>query len=110
MAKTDFVAEYAVLDLYKKLYKHKYGTDPVVSRHKAKWAVQTLIEDFSLDTVKETMTYFFKTEKEGHNLTWFFFNFETLYNMMCSQKRDDLLRAERRAETQRLAKEYLNGV
>jgi hypothetical protein len=110
MASKTFKLEFAVISKYQSLYSQKYGHEITVNKYKEKWAVSSLIDDFGYDTVCQCLEYYFKTSKEGHPLSYFFFNFEQIKSMMGDQERDDQLRAERRRKTAELVKEYLDGV
>ena len=110
MSAKSFKAEYKMLDLYKSLYNSKYGSVPVINKYKEKWAMSSLIEDFGLDEVSDCIEYYFRTDKDGHPISWFFFNFTQLRENLKSQRLDEELRRERREHTKRLAKEYMNGV
>ena len=110
MASKSFKDEYVFIERYKSLYKEKYGSIPSINKYKEKWAVSSLMEDFGVTLVNDCMDFYFRTEKDGHPLSWFFFNFNQLSDNLLSQRRDEELRLQRREETQRLAKEYLNGI
>jgi hypothetical protein len=110
MASKSFKLEFAVIGRYEAMYLEKYGGKVEINKYKEKWAVSSLIEDFGYDTVLQCLEYYFKTDKDGHPLSYFFFNFEQLKSIMSEKMRDDELRAERRRKTQELAREYLNGV
>lgn len=109
MAKT-FTNEYRIVAIYQDLYSQKYNRPIQINRYKEKWAIQSLLEDFGFDTVEATLTYYFKTMKDGHPLSWFYSNFELLNNNRLSQINDDMIRAERRARTQKIVEEYKNGL
>lgn len=110
MAAKSFKLEYALIGRYQQLFEEKYNRQPVVNKYKEKWAASSLIEDFGYDCAIECLQYYFKTTKDGHPISYFFFNFEQLKDMLDSQKRDQALREERRQKTQDLVREYLNGV
>lgn len=107
---SNFKAEFAFLDRYKKMYLEKYGKAIDINKYKEKWAVSSLFEDYTHDTVYECLDYYFRGAKDGHPLTYFFFNFEQIKAMMDDQHKDEQMRLERRKKTQDLVKEYLNGV
>lgn len=110
MATKSFKLEYALINKYQGNYAAKYAKRIDVNKYKEKWALSSLIDDYGFDTVSECLDYYFKTNKEGHPLSYFFFNFEQLKNMMDDQKNDEAMRLERRMKTQQLVKEYLDGV
>ena len=110
MASKTFKLEYSLITRYQQLFEQKYGRQPVVNKYKEKWAANSLIEDFGYDTVIECLEYYFKTPKDGHPISYFFFNFDQLQDTLESNKRDDALREERRRKTQELVKELFNGI
>lgn len=110
MASNSFKQEFSVLARYKTLYLDRYGKHIEINKYKERWAVTSLIEDYGYECVNQCLYYYFKTSKDGHPLSYFFFNFEQLKNMMYAQKQDEEMRLERRRKTQELAKEYLNGI
>ena len=105
-----FTKEYGIIDLYKTLYSEKYGREIDINKYKEKWAVQSLVQDFGYDTVVNTITYYFKLVKDGHPLSWFYSNFDTLNNARISKEQDDRIRADRRKKTMELIMEHNNGV
>lgn len=110
MASNNFKLEYLLITRYQQLYEAKYGKKPTVNKYKEKWPASSLIEDLGYDTVLECLEYYFKTSKDGHPISYFFFNFEQLKDMLDSQKRDNMLRLERRRKTKELVKELFDGV
>lgn len=109
MTKEVATAAYALLSYYANAYKNKYGKQPNINKYKEKWAASSFLEDYGKETCENVVDYYFKTTKEGHPLTWMFNNFDTLLNAYESNINDEKIRAERRAETARLKKEFLNG-
>ena len=101
---------FAAIQHYIKLFENRYNSRPLVNKHKEKWAMKSLIEDFGIDEVKRTLDYYFICSKEQHPLTWFYNNYETLNTSMNALERDKKLREERRAETMRIRQEYINGI
>jgi hypothetical protein len=109
MAKS-FKLEYSIIDLYQKLYADKYGNKIDINKYKEKWAFSSLIEDYGYDCVCECLNYYFRSSKDGHPLSYFFFNFDHIKAMMDDKKRDEENRMSRRIKTQELVREYLNGI
>lgn len=101
---------FATLQYYIKLFEDRYNCRPLVNKHKEKWAIKSLIEDFGVDEVKRTLDYYFICSKDQHPLAWFYNNYETLNTSMNALERDKKLREERRAETMRIRQEYINGI
>ena len=109
MTKDGASAAFALLSHYSKLYYAKYGRQPNINKYKEKWAAFSIIEDYSKDTVYKVLEHYFKLNKEGHPLNWFFNNFDVLLNTIESEEKDLELRKKRREETARLRQEWLNG-
>ena len=103
-------AAFALLSEYSALYKKRYGSSPVVNKYKEKWAMISLVEDFSSEGVVDTLEYYFRLNKDGHPLNWFYNNFSTLYNSRLAAEKDAKIREETRKRTQELRVEYLNDV
>jgi len=101
---------FALLSKYSSLYKQKYGNSPVVNKYKEKWAVISLIEDFGADSVRESLKYYFKLNREGHSLSWFFNNFSNIHSSRLSSERDAMIRREQREKTLKIRAEFMNGV
>lgn len=101
---------FAMIQHYIKLYENKYKCKPLVNKHKEKWAMKSLIEDFGVDETKRTLDYYFVCNKDKHPLVWFYNNYETLNASMNALERDKVLREERRLETMKIRQEYINGI
>ena len=101
---------YALLSEYIRLYKNRYHSDPVVNKYKEKWGMSSLVEDFGVDAVSDTLNYYFKINREGHSLPWFYNNFSTVHMSRLAAEKDDKIRAAAREKTRQLRAEYLNGV
>lgn len=102
-------AAFAFLSFYAKLYKEKYGKQPTLNKYKEKWAASSILEDYGKEDSYSALEYYFKLTKEGHPLSWFFNNVDSLLDSLKSEKVDSELRKQRREETARLKKEWLNG-
>lgn len=73
---------HALISLYLKLYKEKYGRSVTINRYKEKWSMMDVIESVGYERAKELLEYYFKTGKAGNPLQWFFLNFERLDDML----------------------------
>jgi predicted AAA+ superfamily ATPase len=100
---------YIFLNNYTKLYEKKYNIKPNINKYKEKWAAVSIIEDYQLDQIDKALEYYFTLQKEGHPLAWFYNNVDTIISTLKEKERDERLRLERRKETAKLRKEYLNG-
>jgi hypothetical protein len=101
---------FALLSKYTALYKQKYGNAPIVNKYKEKWAMISLVEDFGQDAVLQSLKYYFKLNREGHSLSWFFNNFSNIHSSRLSSEKDDMIRREQRAKTLKIRAEFMNGV
>lgn len=106
----NFNQEYRIIAMYQDMYQERYNRPIQINKYKEKWAVQSLIEDYKIETVIETLKFYFRTNKDNHPLSWFYSNFDTLNNNRIAQANDDILRAERRRLTEQIVMEYKNGV
>lgn len=108
MTKDQSSAAFGMLAYYANKYKTRYGKALPINKYKEKWAMVSLIEDFSEENVEKAIDYYFSLNKEGHPLNWFYNNCEVLIKTLTDKERDDRLRAERRAMTQNIIKEMNN--
>lgn len=101
---------YSLLSEYSKLYHAKYGQPPILNKYKEKWGMSSLVEDFGKEDVSRTLNYYFKINREGHSLPWFYNNFSNIHLSRLSAEKDDKIRAAVREKTRQLRAEYLNGL
>lgn len=101
---------FALISDYICLYKNRYSVAPLVNKYKEKWAMISLIEDFGVEDVSETLEYYFKTTKDRHPLSYFYNNFSSIHSSRLSTEKDNRIRTEQRKMTQKLRAEYLNGI
>ncbi len=101
---------FALLSKYSALYKQKYGNSPIVNKYKEKWAMTSLVEDFGVEGVRESLKYYFKINREGHSLSWFFNNFSNIHSSRLSSEKDAIIRREQRIKTMQIRAEFMNGV
>lgn len=104
-----FKSAYILLSYYEKLYNEKYGKKPFLNKYKEKWSALSVVEDYGLDNSKKIVEYYFRLAKEGHPLQWLIVNFDVVHKGYNASIEDERIRAERRAETARIKKEFLNG-
>ena len=48
------------------------------SKFREKWAMQDVIDSVGFDRTKELLIYYFRTNKSGHPLNFFFYNFDRI--------------------------------
>lgn len=97
------------INLYIKLFTDKYGNAPVFNRHRHKWAFQDMIKDLGNESARETIKYYFQTNRIGHPITHLLYNYEQLNQTRVALDEDDEKRAQLRIETEKRVKERLNA-
>lgn len=101
---------FSLLSKYSNLYSNRYGRKPIVNKHKEKWGMKSLVEDFGPDEVEEVLDFYInRTNKDGHPISYFYNNFDTLLSSLNSIKKDTRERLQRRSQMERIRQEYLNG-
>ena len=90
---------YALINFYSSLYLAKYDKSPVINRHREKWAMSDVIESVGYDRAKRLLEYYFDINNSGHSLTWFFYNFDRLDDMLNKIEEDAIRRAKIRENT-----------
>jgi hypothetical protein len=96
---------HALLNYYIKLYENKYGRKPIVNIYKEKWAMADVVESIGYDRAKELLDYYFTVTNPSHQLTWFFYNFDRLDDMLNKTEQDK----ERRAKIRAASKTMVEG-
>lgn len=108
MTKDEAKLAYGLVGLYCTLYKETYKKVAVVNRYREKWAMQDVIDSVGYDRAKILLQYYFKLDRSGHPLTWFFYNFEKL-DLSLQQTEEDKTRRELiRAKTKSMVQERDN--
>lgn len=108
MTKDEAKLAYALVGIYCTLYKQKYKKSPIVNRYREKWAMNDVVESIGYDRTKVLLEYYFDLKKDGHPLTWFFYNFEKL-DLALQQSEEDKTRRELiRAKTKSMVEERDN--
>lgn len=79
---------YVLLGLYQNLYKEKYGKSITLNRYKEKWAMQDVIDSVGFDETKDLLIYYFKLNKQGHPLQFFYFNFDKMQQLKIESEKD----------------------
>lgn len=101
---------FALLSEYLRLYELRYKKKPIVNKYKEKWGMSSLVDDFGKEDVSSTLKYYFKINREGHSLSWFYNNFSTVHLSRLAAEKDDKIRAAAREKTRQLRAEYLDGI
>ncbi len=93
---------YVLIGLYEKLYFERYNKKPRINKFREKWAMQDVIDSVGYERAKELLSYYFKTSKSGHPLTFFFYNFDRIDSLMEEVEKDRLNRSLLREKTKKL--------
>jgi hypothetical protein len=108
MTKDEAKLAYGLVGLYCVLYKEKYGKQPIVNRYREKWAMNDVLESVGYDRAKVLLEYFFQTKRDGHPISWFFYNFEKLDFSLQQTEQDKTRRELIRAKTKSMVEERDN--
>lgn len=93
---------YTLLSLYDKLYIERYDKKPRYNKYREKWAMQDVIDSVGIDRARELLLYYFKVTKPGHPLTWFFYNFDKLDDMLNQSELDKFKRQKLLEQTKKM--------
>ena len=96
---------YVLISLYQSLYKNKYGQMPKINKFREKWAMQDVIDSVVFDRAKNLLQYYFKLNKSGHGLQFFFFNFDKMDIMEIEMQKDKEKRRLLLEETKKMVEE-----
>ena len=96
---------YVLISLYQSLYKDKYSQMPKINKFREKWAMQDVIDSVGFDRAKELLQYYFKLNKGGHPLQFFFFNFDKMDVMETEVQKDKERRRLLLEETKKMVEE-----
>jgi hypothetical protein len=95
-------APYILMGLYESLYKEKYGKKPRLNKFREKWAMQDVIDSVGYERAKDLLIYYFKTNKSGHPLNFFFYNFDRIDQLKTEIERDKINRMALREATKKM--------
>jgi hypothetical protein len=105
MAKEEARQPYVLISIYEMLYKEKYNRTPKINKYREKWAMQDVIDSIGFDRARNVLEYYFKTNRPGHPLQHFFFNFDKLDQVMIELDKDKLAREKLRMQTKQMVEE-----
>lgn len=92
---------------FKKLWKEKYGTNPVVNSHATRWAFDSMLKDMGPVEARGLIEYYFETASQNqHSLDWFLYNYEKLQVAKNTRDEDAAQLARIRKESQRRTEEW----
>jgi hypothetical protein len=98
---------YALVSYYEKKYKEKYGVAKKENKFSARWGFDAMLQDLTVDEVKALLDYYFLTPgTRRHDLTWFFYNYDTLEDAKGEHDKDAALQERVRAESAERAKKW----
>ena len=93
---------YVLIGLYESLYKEKYNKKPRINKFREKWAMQDVIDSVGYEKAKDLLVYYFRTNKSGHPLSFFFYNFDRIDQLKTEIERDKLNRNLLREQTKKM--------
>ena len=108
MTKEEAKLAYGLVSLYCVLYKEKYNKPIVVNKYLEMRAMNDVIDSIGYDRAKVLLEYYFKLKRDGHPLTWFFYNFEKLDIALQEKEQDKTRRELIRAKTKSMVEERDN--
>jgi hypothetical protein len=69
---------YILLTMYQDLYKQKYKKPITLNKFREKWGMQDVIDSVGFSRASQLLEYYFSTQKGGHPLQFFFYNFDRM--------------------------------
>ena len=93
---------YVLIGLYESLYLEKYKKKPRINKFREKWAMQDVIDSVGYDRSVELLKYYFKTNKSGHPLNFFYNNFDRIDQLEKDIKKDKAVRSVLLGETKKM--------
>ena len=93
---------YILIGLYLSLYKEKYNKTVTINKFREKWAMQDVIDSVGYDRAVELLQYYFKTNKSGHPLNFFYNNFDRIDQLEKEIKKDKAIRSILLEETKKM--------
>ena len=73
-----------------------------MNKYKEKWAMQDVIDSVGFNRAKELIEYYFRTNKSGHPLQFFFYNFDKIDRLQLEIEKDKENRKVLREATKKL--------
>ncbi len=99
----------SLLNYYKKLYKSRYSSLPVMNSYKAQWGFKSMVDDLGLASAKQVIEFYFDTDKILHPTSYLFNNYDSIWKRVESYKEDELVRKELRRLTEIRVREWENA-
>jgi hypothetical protein len=105
MTKDSAKLAHALVTKYSNMYELKYNKKITMNRHREKWAMQDVLDSVGYDRALEILEYYFSVTKPGHPLSWFYFNFDKLDEVMVKLDQDKERRQKLREQTKRMVED-----
>lgn len=96
---------YILLSIYQDLYKQRYGKPITLNKFREKWGMQDVIDSVGFDRAIKLLEYYFHTQKGGHPLQFFFYNFDRMDNAITELDKDKERRRLLLEETKKMVEE-----
>lgn len=98
---------HAMTSHYVKVFREKYGHDPVVNRHSARWGFDSVLQGLPPAEVKDLLDFYLTTgSTRKHPLEWFFYNYDKLIEQKSDVDADRKHRAKMREESKKRSEEW----
>lgn len=98
---------HALVSYFVKGYKGRYGMEPVVNRHSARWGFDSILQGMAPTEVRNLIDYYLTlTLPKRHTLEWFFYNYDKLINSQREAVKDSERRKKLREESEKRAKDW----
>jgi hypothetical protein len=76
-----------------------------MNKFREKWAMQDVIDSVGFERAKDLLTYYFKINKSGHPLQFFYYNFDKMDQMHKEIEKDKVSRRLLLQETKKMVEE-----
>lgn len=107
MAKPTAQQCHAMTTYYVSKFKEKYGREPVINRHSARWGFESVLMGMPPAEAKKLLDFYFTTTStKQHALDFFFYNYEKLIESLSALEQDKLRRKKMREESEKRAAEW----
>ena len=107
MAKPTPQACHALTTYFVTKYKERYGAEPVVNRHSARWGFDSLLQGMSPEDARALLDFYLTTASSNkHKLDWFFYNYDKIMESLSDVDKDKTSRKKLMEESERRAREW----
>ena len=76
-----------------------------MNKFREKWAMQDVIDSVGFERAKDLLTYYFRINKSGHPLQFFYYNFDKMDQMNKEIEKDKVSRRLLLEETKKMVEE-----